>query len=177
METWGDRRSGPGGQEAPYGAPGQPYGAPGQMIYVDTAPLRRAARLVMWSALAVFAGVVAVTALIAALIPHVLLVVLLILFGVPLLLVGLATGIMIWIARRAWRSGAWLEAGAVAAGAAVGAPWLSRVAWALRALLVGKALHRFGRRIRRPRGGADSGYAQYQVSPDGPWRQADTGTK
>lgn len=168
METWGDWQSGPGGQEAP-------YGAPGQMIYLDTAPLRRAARLVMWSALAVFAGVVAVAALIAALIPHVLLVVLLILFGVPLLLLGLATGIMIWIARRAWRSGDWLEAGAAAAGAAAGAPWLSRLAWALRALLVGKALHRFGRRVRHPRGGAGSGYAQYQVPPDGPWRPANTG--
>jgi hypothetical protein len=171
METWGDRQSGPGGQEVP-------YGAPGQVIYLDTAPLRRAVRLVMWSAVAIFVGVVAFAALIAALIPHVVLVVLLIVFGVPLLLLALATGIMVWIARRAWRSGALLEAGAGAAGAAAGAPWLSRLVWALRALLVGKALHRFGRRIRHPRGGSrrpGDGYAQYQVYPGGPWRQAETG--
>jgi hypothetical protein len=171
METWGGWQSGPGGQETP-------PGALGQVIYLDTAPLRRAARFVMWSALAVFAGVVAIAALIAAVIPHIVLVVLLIAFGVPLLLLAIATAIMVWIARRAWRSGAWLEAAGTAAGAAAGAPWLSRLALALRALLVGKALHRFGQRVRHPRGGprnAPGGYAQYQAHPDGPWQQAQTG--
>ena len=85
---------------------------------------------------------------------HGVLAVFLVLLAVPVLFVSLVTAAAVWVGRRAWRSGAWMEAVPVAAGA----PWLSRVIWALRAALVGKAFWRFGRRARR---------SSYQARPGG----------
>lgn len=166
MDTWDGWQPGPAGQDA---APGGMQ----QSMYLDTRPLRRAARFVMWSALAGLAGVIALTALIAMLIPHTVLVVILIAVAVPVVLLTLAAGFLIWVGRRAWRSGAWLELIPVASGM----PWLSRVVWAVRTLLVSKAFWHLGQRVRRgtPRRHADGAYAQYQAYPGGPWRQARAG--
>ena len=60
---------------------------------------------------------------------------LLVLLGVPALLVTLGIATALWVSRRAWRRAIWLEAVPLA----VGMPWLSRVIWALRAALVGRA--------------------------------------
>jgi hypothetical protein len=77
--------------------------------------------------------------------PHSALAVLLVLLAVPVLFVSLVTGAAIWVGRRAWRSGAWMEAAPVPARAS----WLTRSIWAIRAALGGKAFWRFGRRGRR----------------------------
>jgi hypothetical protein len=69
------------------------------------------------------------------------------LLAVPVLLLAVITAVLVWVGRRAWRSGAWLEMVPVA----VGMPWLGRVVWALRALVVGRAFWRLGQRARRPR--------------------------
>jgi uncharacterized membrane protein len=140
-------------------------GSAEQLFYLDTAPLRRLARFLMWSVLAGFVGVVVLAALVAAVIPHTVLVVILIVLAVPVVLLALATALLVWVARRAWRNGTWLELVPMAAGV----PWLGRLTWAGRALLVGRALWRL---VRRPRRG---GYAQYQAYPGGPWRQARAG--
>jgi len=85
---------------------------------------------------------------------------------------------LIWIGRRAWRSGVWLEAVPVA----LGMPWLARVIWLARAALVGRAFWRAGERVSRPlrsrrayRRYHGHGYARYQRYPDGPWHQARVG--
>jgi len=82
---------------------------------------------------------------------------LLVLLGVPALLVTLGIATALWVGRRAWRRGLWLEAVPLA----VGAPWLSRVIWAVRAALVSRAFWRIGQRARRlwrqPRAGDLSG--------------------
>jgi len=104
---------------------------------------RRVLRFLLLSALAGLAVVAGLIALAVAAWPHGLLAVLLVLLAVPVLLVSLATATVAWVGRRAWRSGAWLEA----APMATGTPWLSRVIWAVRAALAGKA---FWRRSRRP---------------------------
>jgi len=85
--------------------------------------------------------------------PHSALVVLLVLLAVPVLFVSLVTATAVWVGRRAWRSGAWMEA----VPAATGAPWLTRVIWAIRAALTGKALWRLGRRGRRAKYQARAG--------------------
>ena len=162
METWDGWQPGPGGQDA------VPGGAR-QRMYLDATPLRRAARFVMWSALAGLAGVIALTALIAMLIPHAVLVAILIAVAVPVVLLTVAAAFLVWVGRRAWRSGAWMELATIP----VGMPWLGRVVWILRTLLVSRAFWRLGRRIRRPRG--RSAEAQYQSYPGGPWRQARAG--
>lgn len=108
---------------------------------------RRVVRFLLLSALAGFAVVAGLIALAVAVWPHGLLAVLLVLLAVPVLLVTLALAGAVWIGRRAWRSGAWLEAVPMAAGL----PWLSRVILAVRAALVGRAFWRLGRRGRRPR--------------------------
>jgi DUF1707 SHOCT-like domain len=89
-----------------------------------------------------------------------------------LLLAGLAVT-LIWVGRRAWRSGAWLELLPVA----VGQPWLGRVIWLARAALVSRAFWRLGRRAAQPfRGRRGPGrYAHYQRGPGEPWRQARVG--
>jgi hypothetical protein len=71
---------------------------------------------------------------------------LLVLFGVPALLVMLGVATALWVSRRVWRRGVWLEAVPLA----MGMPWLGRVVWALRAALVGRAFWRMGQRVRRP---------------------------
>jgi len=71
---------------------------------------------------------------------------LLVLLGVPALLVTLGIATALWISRRVWRRGVWLEAVPLA----VGMPWLGRVIWAVRAALVGRAFWRMGQRARRP---------------------------
>jgi hypothetical protein len=107
---------------------------------------RRVLRFLLLSALAGAAIAAGLIALAVAVWPHGLLAVLLVLLAVPVLLVTAAMAAVVWVGRRAWRSGAWLEAVPVAAGV----PWLSRVIWAVRAALVGKAFRRLGRRSRRP---------------------------
>ena len=72
---------------------------------------------------------------------------------VPVLLLCLGAAALFWFGRRAWRSGAWLEVVPLA----VGMPWLGRVVWALRALVVGRAFWRLGQRARRPRSYARAG--------------------
>jgi hypothetical protein len=136
---------------------------------LDVAPLRRAVRFVMWSALAGVAGVIALAALIAMLIPHELLVAILIVLAVPVVLLALGTAVLVWVGRRAWRSGAWLELLPIPAGM----PWLGRVVWAVRTLLLSRAFWRLGRRIRRPRQRYTD--AEYQTYQDGPWNQAPVG--
>jgi len=167
MDAWDDWQPGPAGQ-------GAVQGSAEQRMYLDTRPLRRAARFVMWSALAGLAGMIALTALIAALIPHMVLAVILIALAVPVLLLALAAGFLIWVGRRAWRSGAWLEVVPMTAGM----PWLKGLMWAVRTLLVSRAFWKLGRRVRRrgaPGRPADGGYAQYQAYPGGPWHQARAG--
>jgi hypothetical protein len=107
---------------------------------------RRVLRFLLVSALAGLAIVAGLIALAVAAWPHGLLAVLLVLLAVPVLVLTLATAAAVWVGRRAWRSGAWLEAVPVVAGV----PWLSRVIWAVRAALVGRAFWRLGRRARRP---------------------------
>jgi hypothetical protein len=62
-------------------------------------------------------------------------------------LMGLTVGVvasLIWLGRRAWRRGAWLEALPVL----VGMPWLGRVIWAGRAVWMGRAAWRASARFR-----------------------------
>ncbi len=107
---------------------------------------RRVLRFLLLSALAGLAVAAGLIALAVAAWPHGMLAVLLVLLAVPVLVLTLATAAAVWAGRRAWRSGAWLEAVPMAAGM----PWLSRVIWAVRAVLVGRAFWRLGRRARRP---------------------------
>jgi hypothetical protein len=51
---------------------------------------------------------------------------------------------LVWMARRMWRRGAWLEALPLLAGQ----PWLSRVVWAGRLLWTGHSLWRLRARLR-----------------------------
>ena len=104
---------------------------------------RRVLRFLLLSALAGLAVVAGLIALAVAVWPHGVLAVLLVLLAIPVLLVSLAGAAVVWAGRRAWRSGAWLEAVPVATGT----PWLSRVIRAVRAALAGKA---FWQRSRRP---------------------------
>src|SRR5512132_3169346 len=72
------------------------------------------------AALLLGAGLVTVGVLALGQLPHGgLLVLAFLLVGVPVALLTALAGALIWIGRRAWRSGAWLEAVPVA----VGAPW------------------------------------------------------
>src|SRR5229473_2390503 len=60
---------------------------------------------------------------------------------------GLTVGVvasLIWLGRRAWRRGAWLEALPVL----VGMPWLGRAIWAGRAVWMGRAAWRASARFR-----------------------------
>jgi hypothetical protein len=68
---------------------------------------------------------------------------LLLLLGMVGLFIGAVTG-LIWLARRAWRRGAWLEGLPLL----VGMPWLGRVLWAGRAVWMGHAVWRAGSRLR-----------------------------
>jgi hypothetical protein len=109
---------------------------------------RRIVRFLAVTALAGFALLAGLVALAVVVFQHAgALAVLLALLALPVLLVTACTALLVWIGRRAWRSGAWLEAVPLVAGM----PWLSRVVWAVRAALVGRAFWRLGRRARRPR--------------------------
>jgi hypothetical protein len=131
------------------------------------------------AALLIVAGLVAASAVALSSLPHgTLLVLLFLLVGVPVVLLTALAGALIWVGRRAWRSGAWLEMVPVAAGM----PWLGRLVWLARAVLVGRAFWRAGERVSRPLRSRRAygrhhgrGYAQYQRSAGGPWHQARVG--
>jgi hypothetical protein len=135
--------------------------------------LRRRHHPARLAAILIFAGLMTAIALALSTLPHgTLLVLAFLLVVLPVMLLTALAGALVWIGRRAWRSGAWLEAVPLA----VGAPWLGRVIWLARAALVGRAFWHAGQRAGRPlrsrraRGRSRSlGYAQYQSSPDGRW--------
>src|SRR5215468_4532477 len=121
--------------------------------------------------LLIFAVLVTVSVLALSSLPHGGLLVL-----APVTLLAAVTSALIWVGLRAWRSGAWLEAVPIAAGM----PWLGRVVWLARAVLVGRAFWRAGERVSRPLRSRHGryhrrGYAQYRRSPGGPWDQARVG--
>jgi hypothetical protein len=131
------------------------------------------------AALLVFAGLVTAGAVALGSLPHGgLLVLAFLLVVVPMTLLTALAAALIWIGRRAWRSGAWLELVPVA----VGMPWLARVIWLARAALVGRAFWRIGERASRPlrarrayRRHRGHGYALYRSHPSGEWHQARVG--
>jgi hypothetical protein len=147
-----------------------PHHVPGQ------ARRRHPARL---AALLVFAGLVTASAVALGSLPHGgLLVLAFLLVVVPMTLLTALAAALIWIGRRAWRSGVWLEAVPLA----VGMPWLGRVIWLARAALVGRAFWRAGERASRPlrarrayRRHRGHGYALYQGHPGAEWHQARVG--
>jgi len=108
---------------------------------------RRVLRFLLLSALAGFAVAAGLVTLAVAVWPHSVLAVILVLLAVPVLAVAMGLAAVVWMGRRAWRSGAWMEAVPTAAGM----PWLGRVIWAVRAALAGKALWRLRHLGRRPR--------------------------
>jgi len=152
-----------------------PAAAQGGTGAAPPGPRRRARPAV----LLLVAGLVAASVLAISQLPHGgLLVLALLLVGVPVMLLTALAGALIWIGRRAWRSGAWLEAVPVA----MGAPWLGRLIWLARAILVGRAFWRAGERASRPlrarrayRRRRGHGYTPYQHHPGGPWHQARVG--
>ena len=103
---------------------------------------RRVVRFLLLFVVVGFAVGAGLIALAVAAWPHSALAVLLVLLAVPVLFVSLVTATGIWVGRRAWRSGAWMDAEPAPAGAS----WLSRMIWAIRAALTGKAFWRRGRR-------------------------------
>jgi hypothetical protein len=131
------------------------------------------------AALLVFAGLITASAFALGSLPHGgLLVVAFLLVVVPMTLLTALAAALIWIGRRAWRSGIWLEAVPIA----VGMPWLARVMWLARVALVGRAFWRAGERASRPlrarrayRQHRGDGYALYQPHPAGEWHQARAG--
>jgi hypothetical protein len=133
------------------------------------------------AALLVFTGLLTAGAVALSSLPHGgLLVLAFLLVVVPATLLTALAAALIWVGRRAWRSGAWLEAVPVM----VGLPWLARVIWLARAALVGRAFWRAGERVSRPlrarrayrrHGGHGYSYAQYQRHPGGEWHQARVG--
>ena len=131
------------------------------------------------AALLVFAGLVTAGAVALGSLPHGgLLVLAFLLVVVPMTLVTALAAALIWIGRRAWRSGVWLEAIPVA----VGLPWLARVMWLARAALVGRAFWRAGERVSLPLRARRAygrhrghGHALYQGHPGGEWHQARVG--
>lgn len=137
-------------------------------------PVRRRRRRVAVAAALVLAAALTGCGLLIGSLPHGgLLVVLFLLVVLPAVLLAALAATLIWAGRRAWRSGAWLEL----VPAAVGLPWLGRVVWLARAALVSRAFWRLASRaarpFRAPRGAV--GYAHYQRTPGGPWRQARVG--
>lgn len=135
---------------------------------------RHRARL---AALLTLAALVAASVALGSL-PHGWLLVLAFLFlVVPAVLLTALAASVIWVGRRAWRSGVWLEA----VPFAVGAPWLGRVVWLARAALVGRAVWQHGGRVSRPLrslrgyGHQRHGYAEYQRRPGEDWHQARVG--
>ena len=162
--------AGPGPAAAPALAGPRPAGR-----YRAASPRRQPNRGRAAAAL-ILAGLVTAGALAIGALPHGgLLVLALVLVLAPVMLLAALAGAAIWIGRRAWRSGIWLEAVPVA----LGMPWLARVVWMARAALVGRALWQAGERAVRPRRSRGRyrgpGYPRYQSSPAGPWHQARVG--
>ena len=161
-----------GGTSAARGGTGaaRPYRAP--------VPRRRRHRA-RPAALLILAALVAASVLALGSLPRGgLLVLAFLLVLVPVVLLTALAGALIWIGRRAWRSGVWLEAVPVA----VGMPWLGRVIWLARAALVGRAFWRAGGRAARPLRSRHTqgrsrghGYALYQSHQGGEWHQARVG--
>jgi hypothetical protein len=164
--------------DLPAVGPGPAAAAGGAGPYRVPGPRRRHHRA-RPAALLLAAGLVTAGALALSSLPHGgLLVLLLLLVLVPVVLLTALAGALIWVGRRAWRSGVWLEAVPVA----VGMPWLGRLVWLARAALVGRAFWRAGERVSRPLRSRrvygrhhGHGYAQYQHHPGGPWHQARVG--
>ena len=137
---------------------------------------RRPGRL---AALLVFAGLITASAVALGSLPHGgLLVLAFLLVVLPMTLLTALAAALVWVGRRAWRSGAWLEAVPVA----MGMPWLARVIWLARAALVGRAFWRAGERASRPlrarreyRRHPGHGSALYQRHPGTEWHQARVG--
>ncbi len=133
-------------------------------------PRRRRSRAGLLALLA-FAAFVGGGVLVASSFPHGgVLVAVFLLLVVPVVLLTVLAAALIWVGRRAWRSGVWLEAVPVA----VGMPWLGRVVWLARAFLVGRVFWRLGGRMRRPLRSRRA-YAAYQDHPGGAWHQARAG--
>jgi hypothetical protein len=159
--------------DLPAAAAGQAAARP---LLPHRAPARRRRRAGLMAVLALAAAITGGAVLIGSL-PHGgLLVLVFLLVVLPVLLLATLAATVVWVGRRAWRSGAWLEIVPVAAGM----PWLGRVIWLARAVLVSRAFWRLGRRAARPlrrRAYARSAgsYAQYQRGPGGPWHQARVG--
>ncbi len=158
--------------------PASSPGAPGPDRTRRPSRLSRARR---WrrrglAAVLVLAGLVTGGVLVANSLPHGGLILLaLLLVALPLALLTALAATVVWVGRRAWRSGAWLEV----VPAAAGAPWLGRVVWLARAALVGRAFWRLGSRARRP-GRSRRVYVPYQDYPGAPppggtWRHARAG--
>ncbi len=164
--------AGPSPAGAAWGATGapQPHRTPGQVRRHHPGRL---------AALLVFAGLVTASAVALGSLPHGgLLVLAFLLVVVPMALLTALAAALVWVGRRAWRSGAWLEVVPVA----VGMPWLARVIWLARAALVGRAFWRAGERASRPlrarradRRHRGQGYALYEGHPGGEWHQARVG--
>jgi hypothetical protein len=131
-------------------------------------------RRVLLAALLGLAAALTGCALLIGSLPHGgLLVLVFLLVVLPVLVLAALAATLVWIGRRAWRSGAWLELIPVAAGL----PWLGRVIWLARAALVSRAFWRLARRAARPFRDrrATGSYAPYQSGPGGPWRHARVG--
>jgi hypothetical protein len=161
---------------SPAGAAGRATGAAQPHRAPVPARRRHPGRL---AALLVFTGLVTASAVALGSLPHGgLLVLAFLLVVVPMTLLTALAAALVWVGRRAWRSGAWLEAVPIA----MGMPWLARVIWLARAALVGRAFWRAGERASRPlrarrayRRHPGHGHALYQRHPDGEWHQARVG--
>jgi hypothetical protein len=155
--------------------PSTGWQAAGGPVRPQPAPRRR--RRAVLAALLALATALTGCALLIGSLPHGgLLVLVFLLVVLPVLLLAGLAATLIWVGRRAWRSGAWLELVPVA----VGLPWLGRAVWLARAGLVSRAFWRLGRRVTRSYGGrratrAGMRYPHYPRSPGGPWRQARVG--
>jgi Domain of unknown function (DUF1707) len=153
--------------------PAAAWQATGRPSLPPPARPRRRRRVVLAALLALAAALTGFTLLIGSL-PHGgLLVLVFLLVVLPGLVLAALAATLVWVGRRAWRSGAWLELVPVAAGM----PWLGRVIWLARAALVSRAFWRLARRAARPFLGrrAAGSYAHYQRGPGGPWRHARVG--
>jgi hypothetical protein len=156
--------------DLPAAAAGQAAARP---LLPRRAPARRRRRAALMAVLALAAAITGSALLIGSL-PHGgLLVLVFLLVVLPVLLLATLAATVVWVGRRAWRSGAWLEIVPVAAGM----PWLGRVIWLARAVLVSRAFWRLGRRAAQPlrRRAHARSYAQYQRGPGGPWHQPRVG--
>jgi hypothetical protein len=166
----------PASGPSPAGAAWGPAGIAAHRHVPGPARRRHPGRL---AALLIVAGLVTASAVALGSLPHGgLLVLAFLLVVVPMTLLAALAAALIWIGRRAWRSGVWLEAVPLA----VGMPWLGRVMWLARAALVGRAFWRAGERASRPlrarrayRRHRGHGYALYQGHPGAEWHQARVG--